>query len=85
MTSILGTEFDGETATDSHSEHVAIELDKRQQGLVLFAVLTALIAVVASMSGLNVASDAFNGAWADIIYPLMERRFEKPVYSVTEY
>lgn len=55
MTSTLGTQSSSGSAPGSDGESVTIELDKRQQGFVLFAVLTALIAVVASMSGLNVA------------------------------
>lgn len=53
MTSTLDTQpFGGSAGT---GDSTPTELDKRQQRFVLFAVLTALIAVVASMSGLNVA------------------------------
>ena len=53
MTSILDPGSVGSPADMGNS--ASTELGKRQQRLVLFAVLSALIAVVASMSGLNVA------------------------------
>ena len=53
MTSILDPQAFSSSAKMGNSGPA--ELGKRQQRIVLFAVLSALIAVVASMSGLNVA------------------------------
>lgn len=55
MTSTFDTKSNDDSASNSESNSLSTGLDKRQQRYVLFAVLTALIAVVASMSGLNVA------------------------------
>lgn len=55
MTSTLVTSPHDENASAPAEEFLSPLLDKRRQRFVLFAVLAALIAVVASMSGLNVA------------------------------
>lgn len=54
MTSIIESRSDS-SEPDSGNASSAPGIDRRQQRYVLVAVLTALIAVVASMSGLNVA------------------------------